>query len=202
MLDDATLLRHYAQNRSESDFAELVGGCDYAQVGAKLSLSDNAARMRVDRAVDKLRSVLAQRGATSTAAALSLALANQAVVAAPAGLAATVTSAAMAGTGTVATFTFMSLTKLQLGIASAVVVTSAGFYAVQAQANAALRDELARLPDSSSEIARLHQENLRLERTASQIGDLSVSDAELARLREEAVALRRRARRPVSVTMR
>ena len=192
MMDDATLLRHYAQNRSESDFAELVGGCDYAQVGAKLSLSDNAARMRVDRAVDKLRSVLAQRGATSTAAALSLALANQAVVAAPAGLAATVTSAAMAGTGTVATFTFMSLTKLQLGIASAVVVTSAGFYAVQAQANAALRDELAAMPDSSTEIARLHQENLRLERIASQVGDLSVSDAELARLREEAVALERR----------
>ena len=202
VLDEA--LAELDDRDREAILLRYMGGCDYAQVGAKLSLSDNAARMRVDRAVEKLRSLLAQRGVTSTAAALSLALANQAGVAAPAGLAATVTSAAIGGAGTVTvtTFTFMSLTKLQLGIASAVVVTSAGFYAVQAQANAALRDELARLPDSSSEIARLHQENLRLERTASQIGDLSVSDAELARLREEAVALRRRARRPVSVTMR
>ena len=173
----------------EAILLRYMGGCDYAQVGAKLSLSDNAARMRVDRAVDKLRALLAQRGATSTAAALSLALTNQAIVAAPAGLAATVTNAALAGTGTATAFAFMGLTKLQIGVAGAVLATSAGFYVVQAQNNATLRDELAHLPECSGEIARLRQDNVRLDHTASQAANLQVSDAELQRLRDEAVAL-------------
>jgi RNA polymerase sigma factor (sigma-70 family) len=190
VLDEA--LAALDERDREAILLRYMGGCDYAQVGAKLSLSDNAARMRVDRAVDKLRALLAQRGATSTAAALSLALTNQAIVAAPAGLAATVTTAALAGTGTATAFAFMGLTKLQIGVAGAVLATSAGFYVVQAQNNAALRDELARLPECSGEIARLRQENVRLGHIASQVADLQVSDAELQRLRDEAVALQNR----------
>ncbi len=190
VLDEA--LGELNERDREAILLRYLEGCDFATVGAKLSLSDNAARMRVDRAVDKLRSLLARRGATSTTAALSLALANQAIVAAPAGLAATVTGTALAGTGTVATLTFMSLTKLQLGLATAVLVTGAGFYAVQEQGNAALRDELAGEPQNSGEIAGLRQANLRLERAASQVADLHVSDAELVRLRDEAVTLKNR----------
>ena len=58
------------------------------EVGTRLGLKENAARMRVDRALDKLRGLLAKRGITSTAAALAVVLAEQAGVAAPAGLAA------------------------------------------------------------------------------------------------------------------
>jgi len=140
--------------------------------------------------VDKLRGLLARRGVTSTAAALSVALANQAIVAAPAGLAASITGAAVAGAGTAAV-TFMSLTKLQLGLASAVLVTGAGIYAVQKQTNAALRDELAAIPQSSSEVASLRQSNRELARVASEAANPQTSDAELVRLRDEAVALQR-----------
>ncbi|MEO5958016.1 MAG: hypothetical protein ABIZ49_05930, partial [Opitutaceae bacterium] len=49
------------------------------------------------RALEKLRGLLAQRGVTSTAAALGVGLAKHAAVAAPVGLAATVTGAAVAG---------------------------------------------------------------------------------------------------------
>lgn len=38
-----------------------------AEVGRRLGLTENAARMRVDRALDKLRAALAKRGVTSTA---------------------------------------------------------------------------------------------------------------------------------------
>ena len=41
-----------------------------AEVGVRLGVGENAARMRVDRALDKLRTGLARRGITSTAAAL------------------------------------------------------------------------------------------------------------------------------------
>src|SRR5258708_948839 len=61
-------------------------GRDFAGVGANLDVNDNTARMRVERALDKLQTLLAQRGVTSTTGALAVVLANQAVVAAPAGL--------------------------------------------------------------------------------------------------------------------
>lgn len=187
VLDEA--LAELNERDREAILLRYLQGCDFAQVGAKLSLSDNAARMRVDRAVEKLRVLLARRGATSTTAALALALANQAVVAAPAGLAATVTSTALAGTGTVAALTLMSLTKLQLAFAGAVVATGAGIYAVQEQTNSALREELAGLPPISAELTELRQSNLQLVRTANASADLDVSDEELVRLRDEAVAL-------------
>ncbi len=187
VLDEA--LAEMDERDREAILLRYLEGCDFAQVGAKLSLTDNAARMRVDRAVDKLRGLLARRGVTSTATALSLALANQAIVAAPAGLAATVTGAALAGTSTAAAVTFMSLTKLQVGIASIVVATGAGVYAVQEKNNDALRAEFLALPPKSGAIASLREANRGLERTVNQAASLQVSDAELVRLRDEAVAL-------------
>src|SRR4051812_16104942 len=59
-------------------------------------MNENAARMRVDRALDKLQELLSRRGITSTRSALGAALAVGAVVAAPVGLAATITTTAMA----------------------------------------------------------------------------------------------------------
>jgi RNA polymerase sigma factor (sigma-70 family) len=66
------------------------------EVGTRLGLSANAARMRLDRALDKLRALLAKRGITSTGVALATVLASHAVGAGPAGLAARVSHAAFA----------------------------------------------------------------------------------------------------------
>ncbi|MDP3071544.1 MAG: sigma-70 family RNA polymerase sigma factor [Opitutaceae bacterium] len=77
-------------------------GRDFAGVGARLNVNDNTARMRTERALDKLRALLERRGIKSTGAALAAALAHQAVVAAPAGLAVTVTGVALAGSGAAA----------------------------------------------------------------------------------------------------
>ena len=67
-----------------------------AVLGGRLGVSENAARKRVDRALDKMRVALAKRGARSTTATLAMMLAGHAVGAVPAGLAETVTSTAMA----------------------------------------------------------------------------------------------------------
>lgn len=81
---DAVLLRFFS-------------GLSLAEIGARLNVSENAARMRVERALEKLHAMLARRGVASTATALGLALANNVTAAAPAGLALSVTSAALAG---------------------------------------------------------------------------------------------------------
>jgi RNA polymerase sigma factor (sigma-70 family) len=190
VLDEA--LAELNERDREAILLRFMEGQDFASVGARLDFTANAARMRVDRAVEKLRGLLERRGVRSSAAALALVLANQAVVAAPAGLAATVTGTALAGAGTAATLTFMSLTKLQLALAGAVVVAGAGVFALQEQSNQALREELAAAHQHNLGIARLRQSNLELEQSAARFADLQTSDEELVRLRDEAVALQRK----------
>ncbi|MCC6414440.1 MAG: sigma-70 family RNA polymerase sigma factor, partial [Opitutaceae bacterium] len=72
----------------------------FSAIGAELRVSEDAARMRVDRALEKLRRALEHRGVTSTHAALATALATSATAAVPAGMAEAVTSAAVAGGST------------------------------------------------------------------------------------------------------
>ena len=70
---EAILLRHFE-------------GRSFVEVGARLGLAENTARMRVDRALNKLHAALSHRGVTSTAIAVGLALEGHAVSPAPAGL--------------------------------------------------------------------------------------------------------------------
>ena len=175
-------------------------GRDFAAVGARLRLSDNAARMRVERALDKLHGLLARRGVTSTTAALAVALGGHAVVAAPAGLAAAVTGVALAGGSAVAAggawMTFMSMTKLQIGISGALAVAGATGLVLQGNTNAELRDEIAAMQRDNGRLVALRAENLRLARAAAEAGELraqaSGDDAELQRLKDEAAALKTR----------
>jgi RNA polymerase sigma factor (sigma-70 family) len=63
-----------------------------AEVGAGLATSEEAARKRVDRAVERLRKFFTKRGVTLTAAAIAGAVSANSVQAAPADLAVTVTA--------------------------------------------------------------------------------------------------------------
>jgi RNA polymerase sigma factor (sigma-70 family) len=69
-----------------------------AQVGAKLGVNELAARKRVERALEKLHSILSRRGITSTLAALAILLTERAVASAPSGLASQVSAGALAAT--------------------------------------------------------------------------------------------------------
>src|SRR5204862_4713392 len=138
------------------------------EVGLVLGLSENAARMRVERALDKLRAQLARKGVTSTAAALALMLAGNAVSATPAGFVATLASASFAsatvGTGiTLALLKFMAATKLKTGVISAIVVASVVTpLVVQHQAQARLRDQDESLRQRADQLAKLQADNEQL----------------------------------------
>lgn len=70
-----------------------------AEVGAELGVSEEAAQMRVARAVEKLRQFFARRGIAVPAAAIAGVMSVNAVHAAPAGLGASAASAALAAAG-------------------------------------------------------------------------------------------------------
>lgn len=171
-------------------------GRGFGEVGERLRLSENAARMRVERALGKLEALLAKRGVTSTSGALALVLAQQAVVAAPAGLAASVSGAALAGGGALAAggalVAFMSATKLQVGLAGAVVLAGAGGIVMEERALRTARAEAVDLRLDEARWAETREENRKLSAAAAaaqQIGgaDVLVQRAldELASLREE-----------------
>lgn len=112
-------------------------GKAFGEIGASLRVSEDAARVRVNRALEKLRGSLAKRGITSTAAALGGLLAGNAAVAAPVGLAVSVMGAALAGGGVAVTtlgvsvgaagfWTFMSTTKMGMGVLSVIAAVAVG----------------------------------------------------------------------------
>jgi RNA polymerase sigma factor (sigma-70 family) len=112
-------------------------GRSLAEVGEAIGLAENSARMRVERALEKLRGRLARRGITSTGAALGVVLANQPALAVPAGLATAASSAALAGlaiegTAVLATagspMGLMSAIKLSSGAVALLLVGALGGY--------------------------------------------------------------------------
>src|SRR5262249_46754739 len=72
-------------------------GKDYREVAAAMGGSEEAAQMRVSRALEKMRKLFARRGLVLPAAALAGVMAAQGTQAAPGGVAATVSAAAIHG---------------------------------------------------------------------------------------------------------
>ncbi len=144
------------------------------EVGEALGLNENAARMRVDRALDKLRKLLASRGIRSTTASLAAGLAAAVVMAAPAGLAASVATGALAGAGATSTtlstlelIKLMTMTKLQMGAAGALIVAAIAVPVWQetrlhhlAEENKQLQAAVEAARPTRQEAARLRQVNV------------------------------------------
>jgi RNA polymerase sigma factor (sigma-70 family) len=74
-------------------------GRGFKEISSALNTTEAAAKMRVNRALEKLRKLLSRRGLTVSAAILAGALSVGAVQGAPVGLAGSVTVAAVNGTG-------------------------------------------------------------------------------------------------------
>lgn len=141
----------------------------FAEIGRALHVTEDAARMRVDRALEKLRTLLARRGVSSTAVALATALGSQ-VAAAPAGLATAISGAvaASAMTGAVATTvgTFMTSANIITGTLALAAIGAATFFSSAANHRTA---ELAASEQERVALqARLDGVENRLAQTARQ----------------------------------
>jgi RNA polymerase sigma factor (sigma-70 family) len=198
-LDDgdrhAVLLRYF-QNKTLNE------------VGAALNLTENAARMRVDRALDKLRGKLARHGITTTAAALAAVMAANAVQAAPAGLAATISAAAVAG-GAVQASTLIAATKIiamttiQKTIVAAAFAAAVGTGIYAVHQSALLRDQIQALQQEQAPLtARIQQLQQEREQASNHLAALREENArlksgsntaELLKLRGQVGTLRQRA---------
>jgi len=88
---------------------------NFAEVGAVLGANEDTARMRVNRALEKLRKFFTKRGVDSTAATIAETISANSIQAAPVALAKAVTAAALAK-GAVASASTLTLIKGALKI--------------------------------------------------------------------------------------
>jgi RNA polymerase sigma factor (sigma-70 family) len=168
---------------------------DFRSVGEAIGSTDEAAKKRVSRALDKLHRLLTARGLTLSATALAAGLAAEAVKAAPARLVASIAAKALA-TATISngpTFSLlkaMTTSKLGIGLASAIVLAGAAFFAKQYQIQARLREENNSLRHQVEQLTVGSQGlSKQLEQGAKTDTDGQLRD--LLRLRGEVSTLRR-----------
>lgn len=159
----------------------------FGEIGDALRVSEDAARVRTHRALDKLRDALSRRGITSTAAALGALVSSQPLLSAPAGLAATLATRALTttGLGLVAagtTATFMSLKLLTTATLTALAAFGAGAYFGFSRDFDAPPPPPIEAPQHSQLIASLRKENLSLR------AEVDVANARLAAAQRPAPA--------------
>ena len=179
-----------------------------AEIGERFGLSEDAARKRVDRALDKLRERFAQRGITTTAAALSVVIAANAVQAAPVGLTAAISAAAVVSGTAVSTSTAIAATKviamttLQKTLVTVTVAVLAGAGIYEARQATQLREQNQTLQQSQAplleQIAQLKSDNQSLSNHVAQTSQPSSLSSdrlrELLRLRGQVGVLKRQQR--------
>ena len=132
MLDEA--LNCLGQKEHDAVVLRYFEGKDLKEVGASLGMKEDAARMRVNRGLEKLRKFFSRKGVTLSATVIAASVAANSVQAAPVGLATTTVVAAVKGTAISATLTTLVNTtmktmtwfKLKLVIGVSVMVFVAG----------------------------------------------------------------------------
>lgn len=153
----------------------------FAVIGATLQVSEDAARMRTDRALDKLRTMLSRRGITSTSAALAALVTSQPLVSAPANLAALLATeslaTAAATTGGITLFaSLMNTTTLATAVCSSLLAFGAGsYFGLTRNLDTPVPPQIE-TPRHSQQIAALRQGNLSLKAEVARL------NADVARL--------------------
>ena len=190
-LDDA--MHELKETDREAILLRYFENQPFALVGAKLGLNENAARMRVERALEKLRDIFTNRGIT-TATTLASVISANAIQIAPANLAATLPAASItaAGTGTFTLLKIMTATKLKLAFSALVVAGATTAFMIQHQVQEKLRVDNAAL---AQQLAQMQNDNESLlNRLAAAGNSKSLSDEqfnELLKLRGEVGMLRK-----------
>jgi len=158
----------------------------FCAIGLAMDVSEDAARMRVTRALERIRGFFAKNGITSASAAVGAALANQAT-AAPMNLAAHISTAALAGGAAIAATasarigiaSLMATTKATAWITGAAVIFALGYSGYQYH-EAAIRE---------NEAARLVQERNRLQDALNRSEQRSEQFRQQAAQAEQQIAL-------------
>src|SRR6266487_2424976 len=184
MLDDA--LKQLEEQDRLAVFLRFFQQKPMRVVGETLGVSEAAAKMRVGRAVERLREFFSKRGVAVGASGLATVLSANAVQAAPLGLSATISTgtalsgAAMYQAGTIGVTKTLAMATIQKTLVAATIVAAVGTGIYQARRVSHLTEDVQALQqqqapltaqvgqlrrqrdDATGKLAALQQENGRL----------------------------------------
>lgn len=160
----APLLNEALEQLSEVDRAAILlrffESKSMEEIGRKLGTTEDAAKMRLSRAVEKLRNIFRKRGAVVPTATVLALLSAQGAAAAPTGLAATVATSALLNQSSTSTtllakgtLKLMAQAKIKKLAVAALVVLFGGTTAVVVTQKFANRDKATASPPSSASAA-------------------------------------------------
>ncbi|MDB6029479.1 MAG: hypothetical protein JWM68_5702 [Verrucomicrobiales bacterium] len=188
---DRTLLAlRFFENKSAEETATTLG------------IQEWAARKRVARAVEKLRTFFARRGVSVSAVALVGAISAHSIQAAPVALAATISTATtaligttLANSATVTATKAIAMTTLQKLTITAALAIVAGAGIQQAYEASQLRDQVQMLRQQQAPLAeQIQREQDDATKRLASLPKEKSRDTELLKLRAEVTALRQTAR--------
>jgi RNA polymerase sigma factor (sigma-70 family) len=174
-------------------------GKDLKQVGTTLGMREDAARMRINRGLEKLRKFFGRKGVTLSAAAIAAAVSAHSMQAAPAALQTTIATAVISGgtltTAAISTAKTIAMTTLQKTAISATlaVAVAAGIYEAHQATNARAEVNTLRQQQTSSfrQIQQLQNELKDATNRLASLTNEKKVDPELLRLRAEVTRLRK-----------
>jgi RNA polymerase sigma factor (sigma-70 family) len=175
LLDGA--MEQLGQKDHDAVVLRFFEGRNFKEVGVALGASENAAKKRVNHALEKLRRFFSKRGVASTTAIIAGTISTHSVQAAPTVLAESITTVVMAkgaaAGGSTLTLVkgalkLMAWTKAKIAIVSAIVVGLATFSVTQQQAQLKLREQNESLRRQVSQLAGLAAQNQNLSNLLAQ----------------------------------
>lgn len=186
----AVLLRFYEQKK-------------FHEIGEAVGCTEDSARMRVNRALEKLEVLIRRHGVTSSAAMLGVMLSADVVQAAPAGMAALVSASALGG-GTslgMASAKAVAMTTTQKVLLTGLLVAAAGTAVYEACHAASLRTEVQTFTQElGSETTQIKQLRNELNAVTNRLGELGAENQRLMTSPNESELLRLRGRLAVLKT--
>jgi RNA polymerase sigma factor (sigma-70 family) len=213
LLDEA--LNSLGEKEHDAVVLRFFDGRELKQVGAAMGTTEDAARMQVNRAVEKLRKFFTKRGVSVSEGLIAGVITANSVQAAPAGLAAAIATAAFSGTAITTTAVIaasktVAMTTLQKIIVTVVFAAAVGTGIYEARQASITRSQLQAFQQSqivpSDDIQKLTRERDdaagKLLAAREENKRLTRDTAELLKLRGEVGLLRRQVAeksQPVSI---
>ena len=184
-----SLLGELSRRDQDALFMRFFEGRTFAEIGEKLKIGEDGARLRSNRAVEKINSLLSRRGSKSTSAVLARVLTTQQSGAVPAGLAASTASGGFSGAasaigGFAATSLIFPIMKT-----SQIIAGSIALLATMGLGSAFYVAQVSRRDEASIETLREERTALRKEITTLH-GRLQTGAAFLTAARKELDTLR------------
>lgn len=180
VIDEA--LEGLDEREREAVLLRFFEGRPFSEIGDTFFLTEDAARVRVNRAVEKLEAILARRGVSSSGESLTIALEQFAGGTVPAGLAASIIAGALSGAPPATRPRRIRAERLALAAAITLALVAIGIAVHQARRATELNGSLALAQQNAADLrVQLEQVQARL---AAEVRRAQAADEDNAQLIE------------------